>query len=58
MKKNLVIKILYVLFIALFSNNSNLMATTLADNRIMGKNTKPHVIFKCHDINDPKAYLL
>ena len=58
MKKNLVIKILYVLFITLFSNNSNVMATTLADNRIMGKNTKPHIIFQCHDINDPKAYLL
>ena len=51
-------RFLTILIISLLSKTTSVMATTLADNRIMGKNTKPHIIFQCHDINDPKAYLL
>ena len=51
-------RFLIICIISMLSKTTSAMATTLADKRIMGKNTKPHIIFKCHDINDPKAYLL
>ncbi len=51
-------KILAILIISLLGKSTSAMATTLADERIMGKNTKPHIIFQCHDINSPKPYLL
>ena len=51
-------KILFTYFIFLLCVTSNAKASNLADKRIMGKNTNPHVVFQCHDINDPKPYLL
>ena len=51
-------RFLAILIICVLGKSTSAMATTLADERIMGKNTKPHIIFQCHDINSPKPYLL
>ena len=51
-------KILFVYFIFLLCFTSKAEASNTADKRIMGKNTNPHVVFQCHDVNDPKPYLL
>ena len=51
-------KILFTYFIFLLCFTSKAEASNTADKRIMGKNTNPHVVFQCHDINDPTAYLL
>ena len=47
---------IYLFFFLCFTSKAE--ASNTADKRIMGKNTNPHVVFQCHDVNDPKPYLL
>ena len=41
---------LYIFLVLMWCNIG--LTFDLADERILGKDNKPHIIFRCHDVND------